>query len=258
MRLRPARASSLSSCRHRLHQLHAVRLGLEALVDLEDRDDVLDVPEVLGRRPPGDGPIHRVLEQDGREDAVALEGRAGDDARAHRVHEVASSRRRRTMRLGNAVQVQGLGRAAAALVQRGDETGFGAELRELLLVRWTWRSSLGTWQGDTFIRPARRRGTSTIALSQRRHRRLRHHGARREHARRAHQHGAAHDADDPDPRIGRVLQVEDLASPASSPPPWHPPRPAILPATPSTMNSAATPWNTTLRLAPSVRSIALS
>ena len=72
----------------RLHQLDAVALVGEALVDLEERHDLLLLPQVARGRDAEHVPLHRLLEQDRAEDAGAVEGRAGDDAGAHLVDEV--------------------------------------------------------------------------------------------------------------------------------------------------------------------------
>ena len=109
--------------RHRLHQLRAVLLVGQALVDLQERHDVLDVPQVVGRRTALDLAVHGHLEQDRAHDAVAVEGRAGDDAGAHLVDEVEHLLVARVGVLGDAVELERLGRAAAALVQRCDEAG---------------------------------------------------------------------------------------------------------------------------------------
>ncbi len=49
--------------------------------------DPLDIPQIVGRRPVFDVAVHRVLEQDRGENAVAIEARAGDDARPHLMHQ---------------------------------------------------------------------------------------------------------------------------------------------------------------------------
>ena len=55
--------------------LHAVLLVGEPLVDLEERDDLLLLPQVLGGGVPSIVAVHRLLEQDRAEDAVAVERR---------------------------------------------------------------------------------------------------------------------------------------------------------------------------------------
>src|SRR5690606_27029217 len=68
--------------RHRLHQLHTVLLGLEPLVDLQERDDALLLPQILRTALSFDVAIHRVLEED-RADDAAVESRARHDTRPH-------------------------------------------------------------------------------------------------------------------------------------------------------------------------------
>jgi hypothetical protein len=97
-------------------------------------DDPLHGPEVLGRVAPLDLAVHRVLEEDRAENAVAGEARAGDDPGAHPVHErehLGVSR----VRLGwNPVLRESLRRASAALVECRDEARAEPHLVELLLV----------------------------------------------------------------------------------------------------------------------------
>ena len=68
--------------------LDAVLLGRESLVHLQERHDMFHVPEVVRRRPSVDVPVHRVFEQDGADNPVAREARAGDDAGSHLMHEI--------------------------------------------------------------------------------------------------------------------------------------------------------------------------
>ncbi len=114
--------------------LRAVLLVGQTLVDLQERHDVLDVPQVVGRRAALDLAVHRLLEQDRAHDAVAVEGRAGDDAGAHLVHQVEHLLVAGVGVLGDAVELQRLRRAAAALVERGDEAGAALGLLELVVV----------------------------------------------------------------------------------------------------------------------------
>ena len=53
----------------------AVRLVGQTLVDLEERHDLLVVPEVVGGAAALDLAVHRHLEEDRAEDAVAVEAR---------------------------------------------------------------------------------------------------------------------------------------------------------------------------------------
>src|SRR5438477_562409 len=73
---------------HRLHQLYAVGLVLQAFVDLEERHNLLDVPQVVGGAAALDLAVHRHLEEDRPEHPVPVEARTGDDARAHLVDAV--------------------------------------------------------------------------------------------------------------------------------------------------------------------------
>ena len=111
-----------------LHHLRAVLLGGQALVDLEDRHDPLDVPQVVRGGTALDVAIHGHLEQDRGQDPVAVEARAGDDPGPHLVHEVEHLLVTGVGVLGDAVELQRLGGAAAALVEGGDEAVPGCEL----------------------------------------------------------------------------------------------------------------------------------
>lgn len=91
------------------HHLGAVFFGGQTLVDLEDRHDVLDVPQVVGGRAAVDLAVHRHLEQDGRDDPIAVEARAGDDPGAHLVHEVEHLLVTGVGVLGDAVELERLG-----------------------------------------------------------------------------------------------------------------------------------------------------
>ena len=129
-----ARASSASRSGHRLHQLHAVRLVGQALVDLQEWHHLLHGPQVVGTAPALDLAVHRLLEQDRAQDAIAVERRAGDDPRAHRVDQVEHLLLARIGILLEAVQAERLRRAAATLIERGDEASGGLELLVLLRI----------------------------------------------------------------------------------------------------------------------------
>ena len=104
------------------------------LSTLRNGTTLLLLPEVLGGALAVDLAVHRPLEQDGAEDAVAVEGRALDDAGPHLVHEVEHLVVVAEGRLVDAVQLERLRRAAAALVEGGDEAGPITHFLELLLV----------------------------------------------------------------------------------------------------------------------------
>ena len=82
-----ARSSSAVELRHRLHQLDAVLLVLQALVDLDEGHDAL-VDQRLRGRLSVDRAVHRPLEQDRADHLAAAEAGRGDDPRAHLVDEV--------------------------------------------------------------------------------------------------------------------------------------------------------------------------
>ena len=106
---------------HGLHQLHALRLGLQALIHLEEGDDLLDLPQVVGAVSALDHPVHGVLKEDGAQDMLAGEGGGGDDPASHLVDEGEHLLVAVIGALLHAVGPEGLGGAAAALVQGGDK-----------------------------------------------------------------------------------------------------------------------------------------
>ena len=114
-----------------LHHLRVVVLVGEALVGLQERNDTLVLPEVGGRALALDLAVHGVLEQDGAHDPIAAEGRTGDDARPHGVHGVEHLVVVAVAVFADPIGQQRLGRAAAALVERRDETGGVGGLVEL-------------------------------------------------------------------------------------------------------------------------------
>ena len=93
---------------------------------------MLLVPQVLGGPHALNVAIHRVLEQDRTEDAIAAEALARDDARAHLMdlgeHLVVAG----VFALLDAVEPQCLGRGATALIEGSDEPVLGFDLVELL------------------------------------------------------------------------------------------------------------------------------
>ena len=119
--------------RHGLHELHAVFLVREPLVHLEDGNHLLVFPQVMGRGLALDIPVHGVFEENRRQDAVAVEGRAGDDARAHLVHQAEHLLVAVVGVFLDAVEAQGFGCAATALVQGGDEAGLRFHFLELIV-----------------------------------------------------------------------------------------------------------------------------
>ena len=117
-----------------LHDLGPVLLRGEPLVDLEERDDLLLLPEVRRGSLPLDVPVHGVLEEDGPEDPVPRELGARDYARAHVVdlleHRVVAF----VLVLGDAVGQEGLGGATAGLVQSRYEPIAALHFDKLILL----------------------------------------------------------------------------------------------------------------------------
>ncbi len=115
------------------HQLNTVFFASQALVDLEEWRDVLDIPQVGRRGLSLDLAIHRHLEQNGAENAVAAERRARDNARTHLVHDVEHLVFAGPGIFADAVEPQGFWRAAAALVKGCDESGGGFYFIQLVV-----------------------------------------------------------------------------------------------------------------------------
>ena len=73
--------------RHRLQQLDAVFFLENALIHFEEGHTALQSPEIICGRLSSDIPVHGTLEQDRAHNSVTVKAGAGDDARAHLVHE---------------------------------------------------------------------------------------------------------------------------------------------------------------------------
>ena len=121
-----------------LHELNAVLLVGKPLVDLEDGDDALLIPEEISGKEAVDLAIHCVLEEDCREDAALVERGALDDACAHLVDAREHFLLAAVGTLVDAVRLQRLRRGAAALVKCGDEAFVLGHAFELLLIHWTY------------------------------------------------------------------------------------------------------------------------
>ncbi len=117
-----------------LHELHVVLLGGKPQVHLEERDDVLGLPEVLGSGHALDGPVHGLHEQDRGEDPRAVERRVRYDPGPHGVDEVEHLVVGAVPVLLDAVLGERLRRAAAALVEGGEEAAAGLDLLKLCSV----------------------------------------------------------------------------------------------------------------------------
>ena len=145
-----ARAEQVVEIGDRLHHLGAVGLVGQALVDLQERHDVLVLPQVLGGALAVDLAVHGHLEEDRAEDPVAAEGGAGDDPAAHLVDEVEHLGVVAVGRLVDAVELERLGGAAPALVEGGDEAVARLDLLELSVVHEgipsgrSWRPPAGS------------------------------------------------------------------------------------------------------------------
>merc|ERR550532_2284538 len=121
--------------RHVLHQLDTVLLLSKSLVNFQERDNLLCLPEVRGRCLSIDVAVHGRLKKDGAN--RALPGKLGvlDDARTHLMHLVHHLRIAGVLGLLDAVELQGLRSAPATLVQRGEEAVLVGDLVQHLLLR---------------------------------------------------------------------------------------------------------------------------
>src|SRR6266536_420622 len=120
---------------HGLHQLDPVLLSCKALVHFQKRHNTFHGPKIVRGRPPLDVSVHGVLEQDGGNNPLAGEAGAGNDARAHLMHD-----RKHLILVGprtffDSVKTQRAGRAATALIQRRNETGMCLHFLQLLFVQ---------------------------------------------------------------------------------------------------------------------------
>ena len=122
----------------RLHELNAILLLGETLVDFEEGDDALFLPEVVCGVEVVDLAIHRVLEEDCAEDAALVERGALDDTRTHlmdaREHFLLAA----VSTLVDTVRLERLRCGAAALVKRGDKAFVFGHTFELFLIHWTY------------------------------------------------------------------------------------------------------------------------
>ena len=121
-----------------LHELDAVRLGRKPLVDLQDGDDALFLPEIVGGVEPVDLAVHCVLKEDGGKNFALVECGALDDARSHLVN---ARKHLLVTVLGALVDAgcfQCLRRRAAALIECGDKAFVLGHAFELFLIHWTY------------------------------------------------------------------------------------------------------------------------
>ncbi len=104
-----------------LHELHVVLLVGQPQIDLQERHDVLLLPQVLRCGDSGHVSFHGLLEQDRRENTRAIKRRAGKHAGSHGVDQVEHLGVVAVAVRLDAVLGQRLGRAAAALVKGSEE-----------------------------------------------------------------------------------------------------------------------------------------
>ena len=107
--------------RHRFHQLNAVCLVCESLVDFQEGHDRFCVPEEFSGRGAVDVAVHGHFKEDRADDFVAREGRGFDDPRPHLVDHVEHLGVAVVFAFFNTVEAQGLGGRAATLVESCDK-----------------------------------------------------------------------------------------------------------------------------------------
>ena len=105
---------------HRLHQLDAIGLVFQTLVDLDERHDTL-FDQRSGHRLAIDSTVHRPFEQDRAEHFLAGEARRRNDPAAHVMDQ-----REHFLLVGpgpliDAIPLERLGGRSARLIERGDE-----------------------------------------------------------------------------------------------------------------------------------------
>ena len=107
--------------RHRLHHLDVIGFVGEALVDFQEGNNLVFVPEIFSGRRAVDFAVHGALEQDRADDFLAIEGGGLDDAGAHLVDQAEHFL---VIGIGvfiHAIEAEGFRRGAAGLVKRGNE-----------------------------------------------------------------------------------------------------------------------------------------
>mmetsp|Transcript_16380 Transcript_16380/g.37910 ORF Transcript_16380/g.37910 Transcript_16380/m.37910 type:complete len:315 (-) Transcript_16380:65-1009(-) len=104
--------------RHGLHELNTVLERRKSLVALEERNDLLLLPKVGGGGNSLDITVHCVLEENGTECAVSLEGGSGDDAGSDLVDDVVhGSFSQDVLVFFDSEGLQGLGSGSTRLVK---------------------------------------------------------------------------------------------------------------------------------------------
>ena len=103
------------------HQLNAVNFVFQAFVNLEKRRHAQIFPQICRHLLAVDAFVHGPLKQDRADDFFRREFRCLDDPRAHSLH---FGKHFRIVRIGirlDAIERQGLGRRAPALIERCDK-----------------------------------------------------------------------------------------------------------------------------------------
>ena len=114
--------------------MRAILFWGQTLVNFQKGHDPLFAPQKVGGGQPGNLAVHGAFKEDGAENAIAIKTGAGDEAGAHLV-----DKRKHLVFPGpgifrDAIGLEGLGGAAPALIQRGEEAGLGANFALLLLL----------------------------------------------------------------------------------------------------------------------------
>mmetsp|Transcript_3497 Transcript_3497/g.6240 ORF Transcript_3497/g.6240 Transcript_3497/m.6240 type:complete len:238 (-) Transcript_3497:334-1047(-) len=118
--------------RHRLEHLHTVGLGLQALVDLQERNDAALGPKVFRCRGAVDLAVHRHLEEDGANHLLAGKRRRRRDPRPHGVDQVEHLGLGAIGAFIDTILLERLGRGTTGLIQRGNETRAFLHLCDLI------------------------------------------------------------------------------------------------------------------------------
>ncbi len=106
-----------------------------ALVHFQEGHTALQIPKIICGWLSFDIPVHGALEQDRAHNSVTVKAGAGDDARAHLMHEGKHLFVVGPRAFLDTVSTQRLGGAATALVQRSKEAGLGFDFSLLLFLQ---------------------------------------------------------------------------------------------------------------------------
>lgn len=147
--------------REGLHDLSPVGFFRQALVNLEERHNVFDFPQIIPCRHSPDVAVHCVLEQNRPEDPVTVEAGAGNDARAHLMHQIKHLLLTGVGVLVDPIKFQRFRGTAPALIQRRDEAGTGPGLVVFSYVRET---SFRLASCDHVVEPTVPRSQATVLV----------------------------------------------------------------------------------------------